>query len=222
MSNILSCKIPTSEREGLKKSLQIFVGTVESCNAFISIYDLEKANKNDTPDLLRAMLLFACAGLDSVVKQLTKDALQTVITLDDGARAYLSQYVERKLNKQPRDFGYIARAITAANTVEYIAETMIGEITSSSLQSYEELSKVGATFNIPTKDIIKDDRKAREAFQVRNLISHEMDVDFSQTSGHQRSRDFSEIKSLTEVIISIAACFIEQVDQKLSYVDKTI
>jgi NADH dehydrogenase FAD-containing subunit len=55
---------------------------------------------DEKQDLLRAMLIFATAGLDSMVKQLITDALPSVIEIDLGATAMFKKYVERRLEKQ--------------------------------------------------------------------------------------------------------------------------
>jgi len=51
---------------------------------------------------LRAMVLFAGAGLDSMVKQLTRDALAVIIEQDKGATVQFKDYIERRLGDDDR------------------------------------------------------------------------------------------------------------------------
>jgi hypothetical protein len=48
------------------------------------------------------MVLFAGAGLDSMVKQLTRDALAVIIEQDKGATVQFKDYIERRLGDDDR------------------------------------------------------------------------------------------------------------------------
>ncbi len=48
-------------------------------------------------DILRAMLIFAWAGLDSAIKRLVRDALQSVIDQDAGAQTNFTETIRRRL-----------------------------------------------------------------------------------------------------------------------------
>src|SRR5437763_1411024 len=48
-------------------------------------------------DLLRAALIFAAAGLDSMVKQLVRDALHSVLRRDPGAQVQFAEFVHSRL-----------------------------------------------------------------------------------------------------------------------------
>jgi len=83
--------------------------TIKALTNFHSLYeitlesgeagDLEQANS--AQDLLRAMLLFACSGLDAVVKQLIEDSLHDVLQHDLGAQREFQKFVERRLKRTP-------------------------------------------------------------------------------------------------------------------------
>lgn len=211
---------PTKPKDSrAERAYKILEGTIESCNSFIALYEAQHKKNNDSPelqDLLRAMLLFSCAGLDSVVKQLVKDTLPTIIENHEGARQQLSTFVERKMKKSDStDLSFIAQVLTAPQPLAHLSKAMVKDITSGSLQSLEELSRAGACFDIPTKELITDENKLREAFKARNSISHEMDVDFSQNEGHQKKRNYKTMKESAEIVITIASKFITEVDKKL-------
>ncbi|MCU0571086.1 MAG: hypothetical protein MUF49_31540 [Oculatellaceae cyanobacterium Prado106] len=71
--------------------LEIFISTENTQESIEQSTDEEQ-------DLLRAMLVFASAGLDSMAKQLVSDALPIVIDNNEGAEA-LSR-ISHKLNSK--------------------------------------------------------------------------------------------------------------------------
>jgi len=75
----------------LKNACIAFSGALSSSQNFYNIYQMHrKGSKGVTTyqdqDLLRAMLVFACSGLDSIIKQLIKDVLAKVIIKDKGSQ----------------------------------------------------------------------------------------------------------------------------------------
>lgn len=219
MANRLSIILEEPKNIQVQKSYKILCSTANSCGTFVDIYDERQESNPSDPeleDLLRAMLLFACAGLDSVVKQLVKDALESVIDKDEGARLQLSSFVERKLlKKEPIDVAFLAQAVTSTNPLGHFSKAMVRDITSGSLQSKDELFRVGACFNVPTASFISNDTELKKVFDVRNEISHEMDVDFTQPNGHHKRRNLKDMKEKAELVIEVAAKFISEVDKKL-------
>lgn len=64
----------------------------------------EVQKTEDTPtdeeqDILRAMLIFSSAGLDSMVKQLIRDALPEIIRKSEGAFEMFKTHIERKMKR---------------------------------------------------------------------------------------------------------------------------
>ena len=91
----------------LKNASIVFQYTSDSVNNFYRVYQESRigskgSTTHEQQDLLRAMLVFACSGLDSVVKQLIKDSLPKVIERDlrnEGARKEFQKFVERRIKK---------------------------------------------------------------------------------------------------------------------------
>src|SRR5690349_252371 len=88
----------------LRNSLQIHNQTIEAANSFHGLFKERHEAGRDAADhyeqdLLRAMLLFACSGLDATIKQLVRDTLQDVISKDSGAQAQFAKFIERKLKR---------------------------------------------------------------------------------------------------------------------------
>ena len=74
--------------------------TIAASNSFHSLF-CERYKSGQDPkdlyeqDLLRAMLIFSCSGLDATLKQLVRDALECVIARDIGAHGQFAKYLEQ-------------------------------------------------------------------------------------------------------------------------------
>jgi hypothetical protein len=168
-------------------------------------------------DLLRATLLLAAAGIDSMVKQLVHDALPSVIASKEGARARLEDFVDRRLRREDQSgMKLIAAALASNSSRASVVDALSRELRSSSLQSVEELSKAVAFFDIPTTDVIEDVPRLAEVFQARNQIAHEMDVDFLQEAGHRIPRDRDLVVGYVNLIFSTARAILTEVDTRLT------
>ena len=195
----------------------------DAASSFLDIFQKVRVGRSahGTPtdeeqDLLRAMLLFATAGLDSMVKQLVTDALPAVIGKDTGAAENFKQFVERRLEKNDRlDRKFLADIIADPDPRGRMLQILVKDLTSKSLQSSEQLLKTAAYFNIPSPNICKDIPGLTAIFDSRNQIAHEMDVDFAQTNRSRRPRARKTIFSSANTIFEVAAKFLENVDSKL-------
>ncbi|WP_321326991.1 hypothetical protein [uncultured Parasphingorhabdus sp.] len=176
-------------------------------------------------DLLRAAFLFACSGLDAVVKQLIKDALPDVVDSDLGAHREFEKFTERRLKKiasidsdNPRvqvlDARLFSKILTNQNPRGTLIEMLVRSLTDDSLQSRDQLLKVAAHFALTMQDVMANPDAVKDAFSARNQIVHEMDVLLAEGST-RRNRDYQTIKHWSESMLAIAAAFITGVDAKL-------
>jgi hypothetical protein len=189
--------------------LEIFMGTQKSPTSTDSSTDEEQ-------DLLRAMLVFASAGLDSMVKQLVSDALSSAIEQDKGAESLFKQFIERRLNREEKlDNRFLANILGDSNPREALLRSLIDDLTSQSLQSVDQLLKTAAFFNIESRKVCDDPNRLRLVFQMRNQISHEMDVDLNQTSGNRRPRTQEQMIEATTMLFRISENFLKEVDSRL-------
>jgi len=168
---------------------------------------------DEQQDTLRAMLVFACAGLDSAIKQLVRDALQSVIDMDDGAQTNLTKSIQRRLADLEKSKELLAAVLTAPNPRRALMQRQMDDLLADSLQSREQLSKVAAAFNITTTDI-PGFASLQQAFQARNQIVHEMDIDFNGNRG-RRQRKQADMESQTAIVLGVATSFLKKVDEKL-------
>lgn len=178
-------------------------------------------------DLLRAMLLFACSGLDAVVKQLIEDALECVLHHDDGAQREFQKFVERRLKKggisedQDRssasvfDARLMSELLVSFDPRTALISILRRHLTSDSLQSRDQLLKVAAHFALTREDIMSAPDVTKAAFEARNQIVHEMDIDL-ETGNQRRERDYPTLVRWSENIIAISAAFIDKVALKVA------
>lgn len=215
---------PAKSQSPLCENAQfILCNAHDAATSFLDSFDkVRKArNAHGTPtdeeqDLLRAMLLFATAGLDSMVKQLVTDALPTIIDKDVGAAENFKQYVERRLEKNERlDRRFLADIIADPHPRKRMLQVLVQDLTSKSLQSTEQLLKTAAFFNIPSNTICKSPSGLTLIFSARNQIAHEMDVDFSQPNRSRRPRAKAVMHKFANEIFETAENLLIEVEKKL-------
>ncbi len=211
-----------TKEEYLNKSKAILISLKNTIESFYTLYDsLDDDKETQKQDLLRAIILFSCSGIDSIVKQLVNDTLDYVIEHDEGAFNQFKNYTEKKLilkNEAGINSKLFAELFTCGNPKQTLIDVLKKDLTSNSLQSADELLKVGSVFNIETANLVngKDEHeKLRKVFIVRNQITHEMDVDMTALDFKMRDRTYDEIKDYSEFIISFIEKFIELISEKL-------
>lgn len=210
------------EKEILKDSYTVLYSTYNTCSELYEIFIEIGKNKNDKnlnnkqEDLLRAMLVFATSGLDSLIKQLIRDALPRIILKDEneGAKVQFKKYVKRSLsNNQQINKNFITDVLISDTPKKELINKLIRNLTSNSLQSKEELFKVAAYFDIPSNNLFKDSDLLEEIFNVRNQIAHEMDIDY--TINEKRNRNREEMINYTKTILEIGNNFLIEVGNKV-------
>src|SRR5271156_2613930 len=185
---------PRPGRPELVSSHSILERAFESAealfDAFHAVRKVREAKGTATDheqDLLRAAFIFSAAGLDSMVKQLVRDALHLVIAGDGGARKHFRDSRQSRLNRsEPVDLQFLASALAAESPVEHLKAELVRELTSSSLQSKDQLLRVAAYFASGAVEVTQDVNKLQMVFQARNQIAHEMDILLGQPNRGRR------------------------------------
>ena len=149
------------------------------------------APSDEQQDLLRAMVVFAGAGLDACAQQIVRDALPRLAAEHADSRKALVGFAARHLRQSESETGGVdSRALAElllGSPEEKLIELLVDDLTGSSMQSVEELKRVAAHLGvIQDKQLITTIESVRGAFAVRNRISHDMDVNF--TSNPRRNR----------------------------------
>lgn len=206
-----------------KNAYYILCKAHETCSSFLTIYDSTVTNSVHTDeivhqenDLLRATLLFSTAGLDAMVKQLVKDALSKAVRSDIGAEVVFKGYIEKKLLRGEQiNTSLLTKVLVANDSKTILLDEVIRDLTSNSLQSKDELLKVASFFNIPSNTLTTDFNLLKEIFDVRNQITHEMDIDFNESS-FRRTRSRDRMVLYTNEVLKIANQLLLEVDNRLS------
>ena len=197
-----------------------FIGkTVDAVNSFHYVYRSWRTGAKGGPsthaqqDLYRAMLIFACAGLDIFVKQLIRTKLPKLIGADKNAESKFKEHVRRGLSKDDKAvLNTVALALIDRNPRDVFLADYLASMTSESLQSVDELFKVSDASGLDTKSIFDTNRRnvLRDAFIVRNQIIHEMDIvvthDPSKKTGHRtrRQRRADLMEKHTKAMLDLA------------------
>lgn len=219
--------------EEVRKAITIHNETIAASNSFHSLFSERYKNnqESDDPyeqDLLRAMLLFSCSGLDATLKQLVRDSLERVISRDEGAQKQFAKYIERRLKRGSADdndrsqagplnldYALLANFLASPTPRIESLNSLTANLTSDSLQSRDQLLKVAAHFALTKEDILADDEITKRAFEARNQLAHEMDIDF-RADQRRRSRAYSDMVRWSENILTIGGQFIARVSEKIS------
>lgn len=210
---------------------QVLVYTHDTVASLLDAFaDIRKArNAVGTPtdeeqDLLRAMLVFASAGLDSVAKQLIKDCLLALVEASPEVRIAFERFVEKRVRGRVDDEGvsggldarFVAAALLAPDTTGHLVNHLAADLTAGSLQSVEELKKVAVFLAASPKKIDATPGELRAAFDARNQIIHEMDIDFSIKNRNRFSRTKDAMVKNTNALLDVTRDLLAAVDDCLS------
>ena len=153
---------PEKETSNFYPEHSIIVKTVDAVNNFYFLYKVGRIgtsgpSTHDEQDLYRAMLIFACAGLDVLVKQLTKTKLPHLMSRDVKVKEKFKEYVKRGIRKDERELlNALALALVDERPRDFLAREYIESLTGESLQSVEELRKVGEGTQTPEFEFQKN------------------------------------------------------------------
>ena len=227
----------------LKDSQMVFEYANESVSSFYKIYQIIRSGSgagsttHNEQDLLRAMLVFACSGLDAVATQLISDCLQGVIELDkqgNGAKQEFKKFIERRIKKSSTeidiknssiDTGFIAQILISDQPKIELIKSLQKHLSDNSLQSQDQLLKVAGYFAITKNQILKDPEMTENAFKVRNDIIHQMDVNLKekiQGRKNRKVRGAIDMIKYTINILNIGSNFINSVAEKIYVVSSRL
>lgn len=166
-------------------------------------------------DLLRAMLIFACSGLDATIKHAIREALPAVIDRVDRAEDNFRDFVERRLRAERANV-LLSKVLTARDSRAALVDELVRDLTANSLQSKDQILRAASFFDLPSRDLVSDMVLFDSIFHTRNQIAHEMDIDFDQPRRNRTPRRKQRMLDLTHAALSCAAKFLAGVDAKLS------
>ena len=210
------------------KAYLILCNAQDAASSFLHIFEDTRQNRrargtptDEEQDLLRAMLIFASSGLDSMAKQLVRDTLPRLIELDVGSEKMFQQFVARRLARSEGiNWSILAELIADTQPRDRLIQDLVAELVSGSLQSVEELMRVAAYFDIPSRSLVsrQEQDEFMRIFAARNEIIHEMDVDFNQPNRNRRPRRRQQMIDDTNRIFLVSERFLRGVAAKLEAV----
>ena len=163
------------------------------------------------------MLVFACSGLDSTIKHAVREALPDVLDRVPRADDNFRDFVEKQLPMDARPTTkLLAAVLTARDPRRALVAHLVRDLTSSSLQSKDQILRAGSFFDIPSRELITDMPLFDSLFRARNQIAHEMDIDFSQPRRNRAPRPRRDMVDYTTAVLDCAAKFLAAVDSKLT------
>lgn len=142
-------------------------------------------------DQYRAMVVFACAGVDRVCKSLIEDAVPAMASVSLSPEKEVSKFAERYLAPSGvLSISHLAKVLVDPyGTREALLRAYRDDLVGDSLQSVEQMFRVEGALQLDAGYVKSRRAELAETFRVRNLIVHEMDLDREAPAGHRHQRE---------------------------------
>ncbi|MFB7884972.1 hypothetical protein [Microbacterium sp. NPDC056057] len=160
-------------------------------------------------DILRSALVFAGAGLDAVLKQLTRDALPSLLVTHSAAKGALRGYSGRLTTEQPAKAKSILMSPDASKALR---DAYIADLTKGSLQGHGELISLRRALGLPDAGPLADAvlDGFSDFFIARNQVAHELDLLKPSGPGTftRRYRKMEETRERCDAAVIVAGEFV--------------
>jgi hypothetical protein len=168
---------------------------------------------DEEQDLLRAMLVMAAAGLDSMVKELVRDALPSVVFDDPQAKGGLERHISARVRSSDSDF--LSKVLSSPGPSSAVVQDYVMQLTASSLQSAAELARAASALGLEPRNVGIDFEQLRLIFDVRNKIIHELDINFEVKRRVRNVRRADTMVRHTNALLEIGEKILRAVDEKI-------
>jgi len=174
--------------------------------------NLRKLTDNEV-DLLRAAIVFAGAGMDAVLKQLTRDSLPQLLKTHPDTAGSLAAFAVRQVNDAQKTVikWLKSGAIDAAVHSDYVDQLVKG-----SLQGTGELAAIRNALGLKAAPTLDNSTLGQldPFFMARNEIAHELDLKHPDrpTDPQRRIRKMEPVRVQCDLALTITASFIVAVD----------
>lgn len=168
-------------------------------------------------DIVRAVLVFAGAGIDAALKQLVRDALPKLLDGSKVAAEKLERFIQSNLERTSEGARFLARALSSSHSRQVLIEEYIADLTGGSLQSTEELQRLAGALGIDDPSLRTRIRELQPLFKTRNHIVHELDLHHPRDPKGRirRRRNLDEAIALTHQGLSLTQLLINSVAERL-------
>jgi hypothetical protein len=129
-------------------------------------------------DLFRAAVVFAGAGVDSVLKQALRSCIPIQVDRSEAARTkYIDFVVSHIQDGDGLSARQLAKLLVTATPEQTLRDAYIESLTGSSLQSQTQVTASLAALGMQDqRQLFKDSQSLNALFKARNQIAHEMDM----------------------------------------------
>jgi len=216
---------------GHLKARTVLESTRDAVNGFLKAFDTVRQArgatkgkpKHEEQDLLRASLVFAAAGLDSMLKQLIRETIKQLAEKDAEVQNELETFVQRQIRGDSEDaetisgYKFLASVLVAVSQQDRIIEEYIRELTGNSLQSQDQVFKTAKALGLDPNSVGLDATRLKSTFEVRNRIIHELDVNLKTGRGKQsrHNRTKSELEAHANNLLDVGEKILKGVESKL-------
>ena len=174
-------------------------------------------------DLLRAAVVFAAGGLDITIKELIRGSLRKLASSDEDVRDQFEKFTRGQLKSNPEVGGktdpakFLAQLLVSESPYEKLIDGYIYNLTGSSLQSTDELFRAAAALDLNTKHLKENKANLKAAFDTRNNIIHELDVNFGGGTGQRqrKSRTKPQLEEQWTLLLETTDYFVKETEKKL-------
>jgi hypothetical protein len=149
-------------------------------------------------DLFRAAVVFAGAGVDSVLKQALRSCIPLQVDRSESARAkYIDFVVSHIQDGDGLSARQVAKLLVTGTPERTLRDAYIESLTGSSLQSQTQVTASLAALGLQDqRQLFKDSSSLNPLFKARNQIAHEMDMTAAGAKGRgNRTRHERTVES---------------------------
>ena len=111
---------------------------------------------------------------------------------------------------------FLVQLLLQADAEATAIDEFVDDLTGGSLQSVDALHKMCGIFSIASPMLKKQIQELRPAFEARNTIIHEMDMDFSAPNRNRRSRRREPMVAWTNNLLEVAERIVDDVDARIT------
>jgi hypothetical protein len=227
MNQIATTPDLTLVNDELSDALLIFQNALSSSVSLFQAFELARKNRgrprgmttDQEQDILRAMLVMACAGLDAGLKQVIQDALPFLVQVSSTAQTGLETFVERQVRGEEADVGsnakYLSKVLASSSPYRRVIDSYIDALTGDSLQSADQLFKAATALGLDPNALGLDRKLLRPLFVARNQIIHELDIDLEGERRKRNIRGMGEMIDWADQALGLTKRIIEAVDRMI-------
>jgi hypothetical protein len=213
----------------LSKEYLILKSTHETAEALLTAFDmLRKLRGGKGPptekeqDILRAMLVLVSGGFDSMLKNLIIRSIPHLAKTNSEIKYIVEKFIEKRLKSDDEledskvSNKFLARVLFADSQQSQVINEFIKDLTSSSLQSQEEVFRAVNGLGLDPAKLNLKPLRLKEIFNIRNKIIHEFDIIFDVPGRNRVSRNRNDMIKCTNEILELSEMILVEVGKNLT------